>query len=213
MMAGLQGKPTRGVPEESYSVSAQAERTDINTELPGKIVKFYPEDQTADIQPLVKTVHNGKPVSMPVLPKVPLNLPRSGKFAMTTKVEVGDFMKLAFGQRSMDEYLKDGSEARPASGRMHDLSDATANPIANPKDKKLSKFKNDRVSLRSEKGDWAISLTDGGKLELRGNGNEELVSLLHEWLTLFRDHTHNSIPMDQKAQAEALRVRLAKLKE
>lgn len=186
---------------------------DTHSSLPGKIKKFYPEDGTADIEPLYTSVLAGKKVSMPTLPKVPISIPRSGGFAVTSKFAEGDFVRLTFADRSLDEYLKDGKGDRPAAARMNNLSDATASPMAYPGNKKLSNYENDRTVIRSEDGKSSVGLTDKGKLVLKGKDGESLVHILNDALELFRDHTNNMLPLDQKAQVTALLTRLAKLKE
>ena len=105
---------------------------DVWTALPGKVTKYDPVMQKADVKPLVQDLiatEDGEEIvePIPVITGVPVMFPRAGGFYMTMPVKEGDFCLLVFNSRSIDKYLEgSGSDVNPADFRMHDLSDAVA---------------------------------------------------------------------------------------
>jgi Phage protein Gp138 N-terminal domain len=108
-------------------------------EIQGKVTKWDPEKQVAEIQPLYKPKHNGKAIDMPVLYDVPVRFERAGKAAVTYPVQEGDFVTLRPMMRSTQNYhTKDegsASDARafnPSDYEAHlDGGESLKNPIKN----------------------------------------------------------------------------------
>lgn len=64
---------------------------DVHTCLPGKIVSFDPEKQTAEVQLLIsRQFKTGDPQPLPKLINVPVRFPRAGGFNITFPVAVDD---------------------------------------------------------------------------------------------------------------------------
>jgi hypothetical protein len=84
----------------------------LHCALPGNILSFNPETQTAEIRPAVK--------NFPTLPDVPVFMP------VPFEVNPGDACLVVFADRAFDAWFETGDPGEPQSGRMHDLSDGFA---------------------------------------------------------------------------------------
>ena len=116
--------------EENRHEELQALKRDIlsslHCALPGRVVSFDAESQTAVIQPAVSrvipTVAEGSPssVSMPLLRDVPVFMP------VSFEVNPGDACLVIFADCDIDAWFETGEAEVPASNRMHSLSDGFA---------------------------------------------------------------------------------------
>jgi len=138
--------------------------------IPGKIVSFDPETQTATVQPLYRPTHNGEKVDMPELYEVPIRFQRAGGGAITSPVKEGDFVELRPGMRDSEKYHTNGKyEAQ--DDRAFSLSDMEAylsggesldNPIKN--------FDNSNQHIRfDENGQYGIRGNAAGKIAIEGS--------------------------------------------
>ena len=102
--------------EENRHDELQALKQDIlsslHCALPGTVVSFDAETQTAVIQPGVS--------GMPLLRDVPVFMP------VSFEVNPGDSCLVLFADCDIDAWLETGEAEVPASGRMHSLSDGFA---------------------------------------------------------------------------------------
>ena len=116
--------------EENRHEELQALKRDIlsslHCALPGTVVSFDTESQTAVIQPavsrIIPTVAEGSPssVSMPLLRDVPVFMP------VSFEVNPGDACLVIFADCDVDAWFETGEAEVPASDRMHSLSDGFA---------------------------------------------------------------------------------------
>lgn len=84
----------------------------------GRVVAFYPEDKTADIQILFKTKKDDEIVEYPLLLKC---LVVGNK--ITVPVEVGDDCVVLFNDCNLDSYFDTGELSTPYTNDLHDISD------------------------------------------------------------------------------------------
>lgn len=99
----------------------------LHTALPGRVLSFDPQWQTASVQPLIDQVLvDGTRVPLPVLADVPVQFPRGGGFVLTFPVRPGDECLLLFNERCIDGWWQSGEPSEPLDYRQHDLSDAVA---------------------------------------------------------------------------------------
>ena len=99
----------------------------LHCALPGTVVSFDTESQTAVIQPVVKhcpvssrpTEGSGE-ISLPLLRDVPVFMP------VSFEVNEGDACLVIFADIDIDAWFETGEAEVPASGRMHSLSDGFA---------------------------------------------------------------------------------------
>ena len=89
----------------------------IHCALPGTVVSFDEESQTAVIQPAVKSSSG---IELPLLPDVPVFMP------VPFEVHEGDACLVVFADRDIDAWFETGGTEVPPSGRMHSLSDGFA---------------------------------------------------------------------------------------
>jgi hypothetical protein len=97
----------------------------------GRIERFDPVKQVADVKPLLKDSVEGEDgqeivESLPVISNVPVHFPGGGGFAETWPVAVGDLCSLVFTDRSIDRWFSNGGEVDPVDLSRHLLSNATA---------------------------------------------------------------------------------------
>ena len=180
-MVGRLGKYTNWQ-DDAIGQMALEERQSQWGEIPGKVVKFNSEKQTATIQPLYKPKHNGKAIDMPELLEVPVRFVRAGKGGVTYPVGEGDFVTLRPQMRSSENYheKEDGSSSDARSFNISDMEahldggESLQNPIKN--------FDNENVHVRfDEEGKYGIKGSKEGKFKLEGSeGN--LYDILAEFL-------------------------------
>ena len=107
--------------EEKRQEELQALKRDIfeslHCALPGTVVSFDAETQTAVIQPAVRTCSD---VDLPLLRDVPVFMP------VSFDVNEGDACLVVFADRDIDAWFETGGAEVPPSGRMHSLSDGFA---------------------------------------------------------------------------------------
>ena len=117
--------------EENRHEELQALKRDIlssqHCALPGTVVSFDAESQTAVIQPAVKhrPVSSRPPegsgeISLPLLRDVPVFMP------VSFEVNPGDACLVIFADCDIDAWFESGEAEVPASDRMHSLSDGFA---------------------------------------------------------------------------------------
>ncbi len=88
----------------------------LHCALPGNVVSFDAEKQTAEIQPAVKVGS----MSYPILADVPVFMP------VPFEVHPGDACLVVFSDVDIDTWLETGEAAVPNSARRHSLSDGFA---------------------------------------------------------------------------------------
>lgn len=107
----------------------------LHTCLPGRIHKYDPVTQRAQIQPVVGDYYwdlkadKLVPDKLPMLVGVPIVFPSAAGSSITFPLTKGDPVIVVFSERSIAEYLRDGNlDNQPSSARAFDLSDAIALP-------------------------------------------------------------------------------------
>lgn len=230
-MAGrTRSKVIRTTVEDPVAASLQEETADIWTSLHGKVVKYYPDKQTIDVQPTYKPKHNGKAVDMPVLYDVPVIFPRAGGAAMTFPVKDGDGVLVNFTARDYSKWHGSGNAEEAGSARMHDLSDGVAILGFEPAPRKLQNVDPDRLQFRSDDGKNTMSFDqktgsvdiqgEQAKFRVKGQDGEDMVQILFDLLGVLETATTTVIggssggihPLTQNAEYGAIKARLAKIK-
>ena len=88
----------------------------LHCALPGNILSFDPDTQTASIQPAVKIGS----LPYPVLTDVPVFMP------VSFEINSGDACLVIFSDVDIDNWLETGEASAPNSPRRHSLSDGFA---------------------------------------------------------------------------------------
>lgn len=124
----------------------------LRVALPGRIEKFDPATQLADVKPLLKEHYEGEDgetivASLPVIVDVPVFCQGGQDFSLTMPVKKGDSCWLMFADRSIDSWNDQGGEQDPIDPRRHDLSDAVCIVGVRPKAGALSEYDGDAIQL------------------------------------------------------------------
>lgn len=141
----------------------------IRVALPGVIVSFDSDAQTATVQPLIKQVMaDGTNELLPVLQDVPVSFPRGGGFVLTFPVGPGDECELLFHDRCIDGWWASGNPSEPLDYRIHDLSDATARVGISSKPNVVPEFDAGATALRKLDGSAFVKINAAGVVHIGG---------------------------------------------
>ena len=181
---GYTGKTTTRKSED-VAQQATSEREATFGEMPGEVVDFNPELQTASIQPLYQPRHNGVNIKMPVLLDVPVRYDHCTHGGLTYPLVPGDIVNLRPQMRSMENYHTTGEHVA-SDTRSYALSDYEAyidggNPLTEP----IKNFDPDNLDLRfDELGIFGLHASKTGKINLDMAGGELLAILIAAFTAL-----------------------------
>jgi hypothetical protein len=165
---------------------------------PGIVQSYDPAKRVADVKPGLKhttVTADGEEIieSLPVIPNVPVVMPRAGKFFIHLPLAKGDTVLLVFCDRSIEKFMYSaGKEVDPVDLRLHDLSDAVAIPGFYPVTKPLTDVLTDGAAIGKEKGtqvrfkDSTVEVTSKGLPASTGG----FVALATKLALAFNSHTH-----------------------
>lgn len=89
-----------------------------------QVIAFDPKKMTVNVQPMSKSLQNGKYESQPPILKVPIVCMRCGGFIFRPWIKVGDTGLVVYLDHDMDSTVTSGKEAKPLTERNHATSDA-----------------------------------------------------------------------------------------
>lgn len=188
-MTGYIGKTTNGF-SELVGGTAQSEREDMVGPMPGKVVAYYPDKGTVDVQPLFKKwiPSAQKSIEYPVLTDVPIDHHRSGNSGLTFPIPVGTRVMLTPMMQSSENYETD-DDGEPSDRRSFNLSDMRASIAGG--DSLSDPMKNvdpDNTHLRFDaEGQYGIRGSPDGKVAIEGaEGN--IYEMLARLAEMFADH-------------------------
>ncbi|MFU3046012.1 Gp138 family membrane-puncturing spike protein [Pseudomonas paraeruginosa] len=142
----------------------------LHTALPGRVLSFDPQWQTASVQPLIDQVLvDGTRVPLPVLADVTVQFPRGGGFVLTFPVRPGDECLLLFNERCIDGWWQSGEPSEPLDYRQHDLSDAVAIMGISSQPQAVADFASDATALRRLDGSAFVRIDDSGTVTIDGS--------------------------------------------
>jgi hypothetical protein len=136
----------------------------LHTAMPGFIVSYDPNTQTAVIQPTIMAEFRDQsgvwhPVKLPVIPDVPVQITGGGGFSATFPLKQGNEGWLIFAERCIDGWWQSGGVAVQAEHRMHDLSDPCFLPIVRSKPNALNPPPSTTAAqLRSDDGNTYVEV-------------------------------------------------------
>ena len=140
---------------------------EVHTTIPGEIVSFDPETQTAEVQPTIRRIFVSKGadgteeerfVDIPKLINVPVVFLRGGGWCITFPVKPGDECIVHFSERSIDQWRKESGVQNPKDWRMHSYSDAICQVGLSSEANAITSFNNDNFQVRNESGTVFIEL-------------------------------------------------------
>ncbi len=169
----------------------RARMVETHTALPGKVERFYPSDQTADVRiPLKRTKTSIEGVEStfewPLLAHVPVWMPHAGAFHITLPVAVGDECLVLFLERDASKWLTSSFELAPETRRLHDVSDGIALIGLDSPQQKIASYNADDLEISNDAGTQSIILRANGDIEIAsvklslGAGLEDVMIILSE---------------------------------
>lgn len=208
-MSGFQGTSTRRDPHEALSALIEAERREVYTELPGRVVSYDAKKQTATIQPQLEQTFAGKTLKAPELIEVPVDHPRAGGFILHTNLKPNDPVTIRVPHRSQEAFNAEGGmvDGRPA--RMHDLSDARVTPAGHPTSKPAT-VPEKGIYFGTDDGKSGFTISEDGRFDFKQSG-DTLLKIVADFMETMAHHTNAGLPHDQKADVLAQLARLKKL--
>lgn len=143
----------------------------LNTSIPAIINAFDATKQTVSATPAIKAKYVSPEgvvsyFPYPMITNIPLAIARGADVRITYPVTVGNPCTLIFSQRSIDNFIVEGSEAEPVEGpnpltsaiRCMDMTDAMCFPgILTTKDI-VSDYATDAIEIRSDDGKVKVSV-------------------------------------------------------
>lgn len=151
----------------------------VGTSIPGYIISFDPETQTAQVQiGILRVDVNGESFEPPPLIKCPVHFSGGNEFQIEHQIDPNDECLIIFSQRCIDGWVNSGGIANNPILRYHEFDDAIVIPGVRSQPNKISNFENNGVRLRNKDGDKFIWLKNDGTAEitvdtLKINGNIE----------------------------------------
>lgn len=103
---------------------------DLHTSLPCRVIRYAPETQSVDVQPLLSQQYsNGWVAELPIIQGVPVVFTGSSNSLISFPLNKGDIVLAVFAERSIDKWVSsDGGIVNPSLKHRHDLSDAFVIP-------------------------------------------------------------------------------------
>jgi len=114
----------------------------LHVAMPGRVEKYDPATQLADVKPMIprmipKRIGGYLEEKLPVIPAVPIVLPRCGKFFVSFPIEKGDSVLLVFCDYDPQEWRRTGDEVSPGIDARGHIANAVAIPGIEPKARSL----------------------------------------------------------------------------
>lgn len=151
------------------SAQMDAALKNLHTSIPGIIISFDPDNQSASVQPAIRRIFTeAGAVNLPPCVDVPVQFPSGGNFVLTFPVTTGDECILLFSERAIDFWWVNGGVQLPAEYRLHDLSDAMAIVGLRSNPRKLADFQTTGAELRTISRSTFIRLEEGS-IHIKGN--------------------------------------------
>ena len=143
---------------------------------------------TAQVQPAVQSTFTGpdqstKQVTLPLLPDVPVVMPRGGNYAATFPITAGDECLVIFSSRNIDGWWDQGGVQPQGDSRQHDLSDGFAVMGPWSQKTKLSNISTTTAQLRTSDGTIFVEI----------DGPNQAARLVASSVTVVVDEKNNQV--------------------
>ncbi len=178
----------------------------IFVSLPGKVISYNAEDQTANIKPLIQ--HNYQSIDgnnilddIPVLQNIPVIFQRGGGFFMSYPLNENDKVLIVFNDRSIDKYMSTTSQdsVDPVNFTPNGLNGAVCIPGFFQTFDKLSQDDSnlsDMMIGQADGGmkirikDTVINIENSNKADKSAALAEPLKTMWEAFKTIFDNHVH-----------------------
>lgn len=166
---------TKTLPEVLRIAMDQVLRN-VNKWLPCQVTRVE-NNSVVDVQPCIKENFRLQGVqTLPIIPSIPVQHPRGAGYFIKLPVKVGDYGRVVFADRSLDNWLVNGGVVDPQDVRIHDLSDAVFIPGLFPLNNVLP---GDPEDLVINNGEAEIIVKPNGTFQVT-NGTNELLNILNQ---------------------------------
>lgn len=186
---------------EVLTAALDARMEGVHVSIPGRVVKYYPVSQTADVAPTVKTPVTDdeteiQHIALPTFPNVPVAWPSGGGYFVAFGLVAGDPVQLVFSDTATGDYLETGEDSSPADTRRHSAGYPSCIPGAcRPVTKQFKDAPTEGVIIGKDDTDKQIKIT-GTEIAL-GKAATDFVALaslvqtaLDAIRTQFNAHVH-----------------------
>lgn len=174
---------------------------EIRVAMPAVVQAYDATKQTVDVQPLLQELQKNddgttQPVTLPVVPSVPVVFPGGGGFRVTFPIQQGDIVLLVCADRSIDRWSagSGGQPVDPVALTRHMLADAFAIPGVHPLGAPLQSAPTVGATLGQDNGLQVTFMPNhievGGKSDAAALASSVL-SQLQALITTFNSHTHD----------------------
>ena len=162
-----------------------ANQQELNTFMPAKILEYYPNKQTADVQLVLQRTLIDPPstINRPVLYDAPVMFPRSKTQCIHIPLEKGDNVGVIFCQRSLEDWKQVGDITKVNDIRLHDVSDGVVIAGLDIESNAKTLPSPSKLSISSTSGMW-IGNPQGTPAVLAGVSEAELFQALAELCTI-----------------------------
>lgn len=162
-----------GSPDEMFRRLGDKQMNTLRVAIPGIIQSFDPVTQTVVVQPALRERvkdqdGNLQWVQLPVLPDVPIVLPRAGGYVLTMPVQAGDECLVVFADSCIDAWWSNGGIQNQIEMRRHDLSDAFAILGAWSQPNTIPNYNTTAAQLRTIDGASSLSIGPTGTTVVGG---------------------------------------------
>ena len=149
--------------EDVLRFAAKGAQAAMWTAMPGEIVSFDADLQTASVQVTIQAqvrspAGDASFVSLPLLLDCPVHFPGGGSAVFTFPVAQGDECLVVFASRCIDSWWQSGGVQPPATLRMHNLSDGFVIVGFRSTPHKIADFSTTAAQLRSLDGETLVEM-------------------------------------------------------
>ena len=155
--------------------------SELRCVMPGEIVSFNPEEQTAEARIMMQRRKGGEILEYPMLVDCPCVVLGGGDSRITFPIKAGDGCIVLFADRDIDSWYAEGKAMPPRTNRRHSISDAFILVGIRHRKNKISDYYADGMEIRQ--GDFylrfmpeSIMATDGTAEITIGSGKITLKS-------------------------------------
>lgn len=174
----------RGIAKSSINniymleLNKSATMASINCHSVGKIIKFYPDTQTADIQ-MQQIIQNEDELLTPtILVNVPIFIYGGVNSHITLPNLEGSTCILMFMDRNIDAFLETGEMYVPSTNRLHNITDCIALCTFKTNADPISDYDNNALTLKNNN---SIIKLYKDKIKI-ANASQNLLTLVNEFV-------------------------------
>ncbi len=153
-----------------------AREDELSVAMPGEVVRYDAEAQTADVRPLIHRAlprADAAPVRepLPIVRAVPVCWPRAGRWYVHMPLAAGDTVLLVCCDRDPSRWRRTGQPSDPIDTRTHHLAHAVAIPGVYPRTGELGDTPADALVIGRD-GGATVRIREDGQVHVAGS--EEL---------------------------------------